>query len=85
MSSVRTFTVIALVAMLAGCVYEPAYVRHAPHGGYHGGVYIEEGYGYAPGYYYGPSIGVGIRYDNVHRDKRHHHRGWRDRRGHWHH
>jgi hypothetical protein len=81
MKMLRTFIAIALFATLAGCVYGPAYVRHDR--GYHGGAYIEEGYGYSPGYYYGPSIGVGIRYDNWHRDKRHH-RGWRDRRGHWH-
>lgn len=84
MKTPRAIIFIAMFAALGGCVYEPAYVRRAPYNGYYdGGTYVEEGYGYSPGYYHGPPVSVGIRYDNWHRDKRYH-RGWRDRHGHWH-
>ena len=85
MNSLRTIVAVALVAVPAGGVYEPARVRHAPHHGHRGGVHIGEGDGYAPGHHLAPSIGVGIRHDNVRRDERHHRCGWRDRRGHRHH
>lgn len=81
MKTLRATTTFALLALLAGCVYEPGYVRHAPYRTYGSDVYVEPGYG--SGYYYGPTVGVGIHYDDRHRDKRHRH-GWRDRHGHWH-
>jgi len=76
----------ALVAgtlLLAGCVYEPGYVRSD---GYYGDAYYGTDYygtSYYPSYYYpyyyGPSVGFGIYYS----DRHYHHRG--HDRGHWNH
>ncbi len=64
MKTLRTFgklvAAAALLAAVAGCVYEPAPYYAAPAPAY-----------YAPGYYYGPSVAVGVGGGGYH------HRYWR--------
>jgi|GEM_PF-5943348 len=78
MKTFRAIATLALVAILAGCVYEPGHVRHSHRAYYGDDVYVSP---YGSGYRYGPRVGIGIHYDDRHRDKRHR---WRDRHGHWH-
>lgn len=88
---------IGMLAMLGGCIYDPGYYRHpgvvyddgsasysAPAGGYDD---YDDGYAYAPGYYYGTDYGpwccyggwypwVGVGFYG------HYYHGWRG--GGWH-
>jgi hypothetical protein len=82
----------AALAGLAGCVYDPGYVRSDGYydgyygsGYYGGGVYYDTGpyYSryYSPGYYYGPSIGIGLSYRDYHGRSHWHNRGGRNWNG----
>ncbi|TCO36550.1 hypothetical protein [Dokdonella fugitiva] len=80
----KTALGLTLLAALAGCVYEPGYVRHD---GYRGSVYYSSRYTYRPDVYYYdydywpgyyrysyPTIGLGVHYDRVHHRRGHDHR-----------
>ena len=91
-SIIKAGLVTAALAVLAGCYYDPYYVRSDGYYGdaYYGTTYYDDGYYpaysyYSPGYYYnpyyywGPSIGLGFYYS----DRDHHHGNWGH--GNWNH
>lgn len=84
MRGLKFAALLAATSALAGCYYEPGYYTRGD--AYYGTDYYYDsgadyapgyyapGYygGYWPGYYYGPSIGLGYYYYDYR------HRGWRD-------
>ena len=84
---IKTGLVVAALAMLSGCIYDPGYVRSDGYYGggdaYYGTSYYDDGYYpgyyYDPYYYWGPSIGLGFYYS----DRGYRHHGWDGHHGNW--